>query len=179
MWYLSLENRLEDMATVKAGTIIKSRIISIDYSTHQIYLSNVSTVINPLLSPTLETIGTVHQDGEVISIDENRGMLLSPNVYVREKQMSDKEDVDVQKLYKVGQKDVCYRIIDHDLIDNFVFVCSSERVSLIGGYSEVDRGVFASHLPRRHSWTDHSGRRDAGAREFHSVNAWNACREWE
>ena len=82
----------------------------------------METVINPNYTPQFEAIGTVHTDGEVLSIDENRGMLLSPNVYVREKQLSDQEGVNVQKLFKTEQKNVCYRIIDHDLIDNFVFV---------------------------------------------------------
>ena len=122
VWYLSLKQRVDDLVGMTAGKTIKAHIIAIDYATRQIYLSNVETVMNPNYVPQFEAIGTVHSDGEVLSIDENRGMLLSPNVYVREKQLSDQEGANVQKLFKTGQENVCYRIIDHDLIDNFVFV---------------------------------------------------------
>lgn len=142
MWYLSLKKRVEDMASLEAGKSVKARIVAIDYATRQIYLSNTETVMNPSYTPQLQAIGSVHEDGEVVAIDENRGMLLSPNVYVREKQLSDQEGANVQKLFEVGQKNVRYRIIDHDLLDNLVFV------PLSGGVNRRRRRRSRSWSPR-------------------------------
>ena len=55
-------------------------------------------------------------------IDDKRGMCLKNDVYIRVSQMSDKEVQNIQGLYKTGQNDIRYRVIDHDLIDNLAFV---------------------------------------------------------
>lgn len=113
---------------ITVGSTLKARIIAIDYSTRQIFLSNVQTVQDLDYIPELPPVGQTYSDGEVIMIDDKRGMCLKNDVYIRVSQMSDKEVQNIQGLYKTGQNDIRYRVIDHDLIDNLAFV-GFERIT--------------------------------------------------
>ena len=105
-----------------AGGIIKARVLCTCTSTQQIFLSITRTAESLSYQPDPVDVGVVHEDGVVSSVDGVLGMMLSPNVYIPLVRLADNKPSSAEGLYRVGQKNVSYRVLSYDLIDDLVIV---------------------------------------------------------
>ena len=108
---------------------IEARIIAISYSTHQVFLSTVPTVMNLLETVSIpDSIGSIHKDGTVLTIDNKYGMLVDKNTYVMNN--------NIEKKFNLNDKNITYRIIGYDLLDDLILastlqsILSSEIITL-------------------------------------------------
>ena len=119
VWY---DDQMDGLAKLEAGQTFKGRIVSVCYSTRQVFVSNLLLTTNVAMEPTLPAIGEVKEDGEVVSVDSGCGVMLKPNVYVHMNRMQDTRVESVERYFSLGMKNVKYRVIDYDLIDDVVLV---------------------------------------------------------
>lgn len=115
---------MEDVKSLSAGQKVKGRIVSICYSTQQVYVSTLPTTQNVVAPPTLPTIGETREDGEVAMIDSGCGVMLKPNVYIHLNRMRDTRVESAEQCFSMGMKNIKYRVIGYDLIDDMVLVHS-------------------------------------------------------
>ena len=113
---------MEDVKSLEAGQRVKGRILSICYSTQQVYLSTLPTTQNVVAPPTLPAIGETREDGEVAMIDSACGVMLKPNVYIHLNRMRDTRVESAEQCFSMGMKNIKYRVIGYDLIDDMVLV---------------------------------------------------------
>ena len=93
------------MATLRVGMKLKTRVICVCPSTHQILLSATRSV----------------ETGVVSSVDNFMGILVNPNIYVPMVRLTDRFITTPEGVYTVGQS-VKYRVIGYDLVDDLVLV---------------------------------------------------------
>ena len=115
-------HQMEGLAKLKEGQTVKGRIVSVCYSTRQMFLSTLLVVQNVAMEPALPAVGEVKEDGEVVSVDSGCGVMLKPNVYVHMNRMQDSRVESVERYFSLGMKNVKYRVIGYDLIDDVVLV---------------------------------------------------------
>ena len=123
VWY---DDQMDGLAKLEAGQTFKGRIVSVCYSTRQVFVSNLLLSTNVAMEPT--AIGEVKEDGEVVSVDSGCGVMLKPNVYVHMNRMQDTRVESVERYFSLGMKNVKYRVIGYDLIDDVVLVHMPESV---------------------------------------------------
>ena len=63
------DEQMDGLAKLEAGQTFKGRIVSLCYSTRQVFVSNLLLTTNVAMEPTLPAIGEVKEDGEVVSVD--------------------------------------------------------------------------------------------------------------
>ena len=108
------------MATLRVGMKLKTRVICVCPSTHQILLSATRSVENLFYSPPAVSLGSV-ETGVVSSVDNFMGILVNPNIYVPMVRLTDQFITTPEGVYTVGQS-VKYRVIGYDLVDDLVLV---------------------------------------------------------